>query len=222
MSVLNKYFTGNSTIGTSSEQNIIEDIIVESMRIYGVEIKYIPRTLISKDEILGEDRLSKFEHSFAIAAYFENIDNFGGGGYMAQKFGLMIEQSASLVIPIRSWNDLIGRSDTTILPNRPCEGDLIYFPLSKSLFEIKFVDHQSVFYQIGKLYVYKLQVELFQYASEKINTGDDAIDVFETLKSFDIDITTNTDTQQSYGDNDKFIDKATDVIFSETNPFGEL
>ena len=214
----NRYFT----MGTTSEQNVWEDIIIESLKIYGQDVRYIPRTLIAKDEILGEDRLSQFNSQYPIEAYFENIDNFEGQGSFIQKFGLMVEQSATLVIARKRWEQLIGTYEDTILPNRPNEGDLIYFPLTKGLFEIKFVQHQDPFYQIGKLYVYKLQIELFQYASEKLNTGDDAIDVFETLKSFDVDITTNTDTQQSYGDNAKFIDKATDVIFSETNPFGEL
>lgn len=221
MSVLNPYFTGGVAMGTQLEQNLIEDLIIECMDIYGVEIQYIPRTLVSKDEILGEDRLSKFEKSFPIAAYFENIDQFDGGGYMIQKFGLMIEQSASLSISKKKWNDLISKTNTTILPNRPCEGDLIYFPLSKGLFEIKFVDHQSVFYQLGKLYVYKLQIELFQYASEQINTGDEDIDVFESLKSFDETINADIDEPDSFGDNNKFKDIGADFILDTNNIFGD-
>jgi hypothetical protein len=149
---------------------------------------YIPRTLVSKDEILGEDRLSKFTSSFPIEMYFENVDSLGGQGAFIQKFGLMMEQSATLVVARRRWEQMVGRYGQTILPNRPCEGDLIYFPLTKGLFEIKFVAHQDPFYQLGKLYVYKLQVELFQYASERIDTGIAPIDAFESLKTF----TTNT------------------------------
>jgi hypothetical protein len=100
----------------------------------------------------------------------------------------MMEQSATLVVARRRWDQLVGRYGQTIIPTRPCEGDLIYFPLTKGLFEIKFVKHQDPFYQLGKLYVFKLQVELFQYASEKIDTGISEIDAFETLKTF----TTNT------------------------------
>jgi hypothetical protein len=100
----------------------------------------------------------------------------------------MMEQSATLVVARRRWDQLVGRYGQTIIPTRPCEGDLIYFPLTKGLFEIKFVKHQDPFYQLGKLYVFKLQVELFQYASEKIDTGIKEIDAFETLKTF----TTNT------------------------------
>ena len=174
--------------GTKNEQYMMEDIIIESMQIYGQDLCYIPRTLVSKDEILGEDRLSEFKNSFPIEMYFENIDNFDGQGAFIQKFGLMMEQTATLVVSRRRWEQLVGRFNKTIIPTRPCEGDLIYFPLTKALFEIKFVKHQDPFYQIGKLYVYKLQVELFQYASERIDTGIDEIDIFESLKSFSTDI----------------------------------
>jgi hypothetical protein len=268
---------------------------------------YIPRTLVSKDEILGEDRLSKFTSSFPIEMYFENVDSLDGQGAFIQKFGLMMEQSATLVVARRRWDQLVGRYGQTILPNRPCEGDLIYFPLTKGLFEIKFVKHQDPFYQLGKLYVFKLQVELFQYASENIDTGIAEIDAFETLKTFTtnttrspagevtsitvtnqgsgytsvptvsftsssgrdaaatavrgtganankiirIDITNpgtgyqtapiisitggsgagavatasidiNIDKPESFGDNNKFKTQSQDVLFSVTNPFGEI
>ena len=184
MTTTNVYFTQ----GTRTEQLLIEDLIIESLRIYGQEVFYIPRTLVSKDEILGEDRLSQFKTAFPIEMYFENVDSFAGQGPFLQKFGLMMEQSATLVVARRRWDQFIGRYNVTQIPNRPCEGDLIYFPLSKGLFEIKFVQHQDPFYQLGKLYVYKLQVELFQYSSEFIDTGIKEIDAFESLKSF----TTNT------------------------------
>jgi hypothetical protein len=156
---------------------------------YGNEVYYIPRTLVSKDDILGEDRLSEFKTAFPIEMYFENIDNFAGQGAFIQKFGLMVEQSATLVVARRRWDQFVGRYEVSILPHRPAEGDLIYFPLSKGLFEVKFVQHQDPFYQLGKLYVYKLQVELFQYSSERIDTGIAAVDNFETLKSFSTNIT---------------------------------
>lgn len=179
MSTTNVYFSH----GTRNEQYLLEDLIIESLKIYGNEVFYIPRTLVSKDDILGEDRLSEFKNSFPIEMYFENVDSFQGQGAFIQKFGLMIEQSATLVVARRRWDQMIGRFGKTQLPQRPCEGDLIYFPLSKGLFEIKFVQHQDPFYQLGKLYVYKLQIELFQYSSEKISTGIPEVDVFETLKT---------------------------------------
>jgi len=186
----NVYFTQ----GTRNEQYLVEDLIIESLKIYGQDFYYIPRTLVSKDEILGEDRLSKFTSSFPIEMYFENVDSLDGQGAFIQKFGLMMEQSATLVVARRRWDQLVGRYGKTIIPSRPNEGDLIYFPLTKGLFEIKFVKHQDPFYQLGKLYVYKLQVELFQYSSEQIDTGVPAVDAFETLKTFN----TNT-TRTPYG-----------------------
>lgn len=185
MSTTNVYFSQ----GTRNEQVLIEDLIIESLRIYGNEVMYIPRTLVSKDDILGEDRLSQFKSAFPIEMYFENVDSFAGQGSFIQKFGLMIEQSATLVVARRRWEQFIGRYGVTTIPTRPNEGDLIYFPLSKGLFEIKFVQHQDPFYQLGKLYVYKLQVELFQYASEFIDTGVPEVDAFETLKSFTTNVT---------------------------------
>ena len=187
----NVYFTQ----GTKNEQFLVEDLIIESLKIFGQEMFYIPRTLVSKDEILGEDRLSKFTSSFPIEMYFENVDSFAGQGAFIQKFGLMMEQSATLVVARRRWEQLVGRYGVTQIPTRPNEGDLLYFPLTKGLFEIKFVQHQDPFYQLGKLYVYKLQIELFQYASEAIDTGIPAIDAFETLKTFN----TNT-TRTPYGE----------------------
>jgi hypothetical protein len=187
----NVYFTQ----GTKNEQFLVEDLIIESLKIFGQEMFYIPRTLVSKDEILGEDRLSKFTSSFPIEMYFENVDSFAGQGAFIQKFGLMMEQSATLVVARRRWEQLVGRYGVTQIPTRPNEGDLLYFPLTKGLFEIKFVQHQDPFYQLGKLYVYKLQIELFQYASESIDTGVAEIDAFETLKTFN----TNT-TRTPYGE----------------------
>lgn len=191
MSDQNVYFTQ----GTRNEQHLVEDLIIESISIYGQQLYYIPRTLVSKDEILGEDRLSQFKSSFPITMYFENVDSLDGQGAFIQKFGMMMEQSATLVVARRRWEQLVGRYDVTTLPQRPNEGDLIYFPLTKGLFEIKFVKHQDPFYQLGKLYVYKLQVELFQYASERIDTGIKEIDAFESLKPF----TTNT-SRTPYGE----------------------
>lgn len=185
MTTTNVYFSQ----GTRNEQYLIEDLIIESLRIYGQEMFYIPRQLVSKDNILGEDRLSEFKQSFPIEMYFENVDSFDGQGAFIQKFGMMMEQSATLVVARRRWEQMVGRFDATILPHRPCEGDLIYFPLTKGLFEVKFVKHQDPFYQLGKLYVYKLQVELFQYSSERIDTGNKAVDAFESLKTFSVDTT---------------------------------
>ena len=181
----NVYFTQ----GTRDEQYLIEDLILESITIYGQEFMYIPRELVAKDNILGEDRLSEFKSAFPIEMYLETVDGFAGQGAFIQKFGLMMEQSATLTVARRRWDELVGRFGKTQIPTRPNEGDLLYFPLSGGLFEIKFVQHQDPFYQLGKLYVYKLEIELFQYASEAIDTGVPEIDEFETLKTFNTNLT---------------------------------
>src|SRR6056300_276038 len=180
--------------GTRNEQVLIEDLILESIHMWGQEFMYIPRTLVSKDGILGEDRLSKFKSAFPIEMYLETVDGFEGQGAFVNKFGLMMEQSATLTVARRRWDQLVGRYGQTTLPHRPNEGDLIYFPLTGGLFEIKFVKHQDPFYQLNDLASYKLEVELFQYSSEFIDTGDRDVDAFETLKTFN----TNT-TRSKYG-----------------------
>jgi hypothetical protein len=215
----NPYFTQ----GTTTEQDLIEDIIIESLKIYGKDFFYIPRTLVSVDHIFGEDRLSEFKNSYPIEMYFDNIESFAGQGAMIQKFGLLMDQSATLTVARKRWQQLVGNQGTSILPNRPAEGDLLYYPLTKGLFEIKFVKHQEPFYQLGRLYTYKLDIELFQYSSERINTGIPEVDVFENLKSFDVTI--NPDIEQAssnFGSNTKFKEKAEGVVFNENNPFGEV
>lgn len=207
--------------GTRNEQYLLEDLIIESISIWGQEFMYIPRQLVAKDDILGEDRLSKFKNAYPVDMYLENVDGFEGQGAFIQKFGLMMEQSATLTVARRTWERVVGRHTGNMLPNRPSEGDLLYYPLTKGLFEIKFVEHQDPFYQLKKLYVYRLQVELFQYASERIETGIPDIDVFETLKTTDTTKQPNVDVVSSYGDNNKFIDQAADVLFDSNNPFGE-
>lgn len=204
-------------MGTAGEQNLIEDLIIESIKIYGQEFLYIPRKLVAKDQILGEDRLSRFENAYPIEMYLESVDGFEGQGAFIQKFGLMMEQSATLTVARKTWQTLVGDTEETILPNRPAEGDLLFFPLTKGLFEIKFVQHQDPFYQLGKLYVYKLQVELFQYASEIIDTGVPDIDAFESLKTFDVEQTTNIDVPDSYGDNESFDAEAEGIVVNKRN-----
>lgn len=215
----NPYFTQ----GTTKEQDLIEDLIIESLKIYGKDFLYIPRTQVSTDQIFGEDRLSMFKNSYPIEMYFDNIESFAGQGAMIQKFGLLMDQSATLTVARKRWTDLIGRFGNTHIPNRPNEGDLIYYPLTKGLFEIKFVKHQEPFYQLGRLYTYKLDIELFQYSSERIDTGVPEIDVFEDLKSFDVTINPNIEqASNQFASNTAFHEKAAGNVFDETNPFGEV
>jgi hypothetical protein len=207
----------------NNENSVIESLITEAINVYGQDFYYIPRSLVAKDELLGEDRLSKFKNAYPIICYMENSDGgFEGQGAFASKFGLQIEQSATLSVARREWNKLVGQHGTSIIPNRPAEGDLIYFPMTTGLFEINFVQHQTPFYQVGQLYVYQMTVELFRYSSENMDTGIESIDVFESLKSADISINASTDTPMSFGDNDKFAAEAAGKFFDANNPFGDL
>lgn len=206
--------------GTKNESYLLEDLVIESISIWGQEFYYIPRTLVGKDDILGEDRLSQFKNAYRIDMYLESVNGFEGQGAFINKFGLMMEQSATLTVARRTWERLVGKHSNTIIPNRPAEGDLLYFPLTGGLFEIKFVEHQDPFYQLKKLYVYRLEVELFQYSSEVIDTGVEEIDVFETLKTFDVQQQDNIDLPDSYGNNSVFLDEASSILIDTNNIIG--
>ena len=218
-----QYFTP----GIASEQDLVESLIIESIDIWGLDIYYIPRTLVHVDNVFTEARFSEFKNKYLIRAYLDQVDSFGGQGAFMQKFGLQIEQTATFSIARKIWTNSIAKYGQTILANRPTEGDLIYFPLSGGLFEIKFVEHKNPFWQLGKLYVFKLEVELYQYSSERIATGLPAIDVFEELKSHSTEITAVVDpvTPQlpsNAGDNAKFIAAAPGIGWDTSNVFGDV
>jgi hypothetical protein len=208
----------------SNNQNlVIESLITEAIRMYACDFFYMPRKLVALDKLLGEDRLSQFKSAYPIPMYMENSDGgFEGQQAFASKFGLQMEQSATLTVARREWSKLCGQYNDGQLPNRPSEGDLIYFPMTGGLFEVTFVQHQTPFYQAGQLYVYQLNVETFRYSSEMINTGVSDIDVFESLKSHDPVINPSADTANSFGDNEKFKAKKSDHFFNPGNPFGNL
>ena len=169
-----------------SEQDLIESLITEAIDIHAETFYYIPRKLVNPDEILGEDRLSKFKEAYPIDAYFENATNFDGQGAFIQRYGGLVDYSATLLISRRRWQELVGQHGTTILPNRPVEGDLIYYPLTDSLFQIMYVDDKTPFAQWGDFYTWRLTIELHTYSSEHIETDGEDINAFETLKTFDI------------------------------------
>lgn len=169
----------------SSEQNLTESLITEAIQIHSEKFYYIPKTLVGADEILGEDRLAQYKTAYPIDMYMENATNLDGQMAFIQRFGGFLDYSAQLLVSRKTWHEAVGRYGSTILPNRPTEGDLVYFPLTDGLFVIKYVDDKNPFAQLGAFYTWKLTVELWQYSSEQIETGVDDIDVFETLKTFD-------------------------------------
>jgi len=168
--------------GTTAEKRLYEDIIIESLKIYGHDCYYIPRKIVNTNAIFSEDALSQFGDSYMIEAYVENIDGYAGDGDLLSKFGVEVRDQMNLIVSGRRWEDLVGRFDTTgsTSATRPKEGDLIYFPMVNGLFEISFVEDETPFYQLQNLPTFKLTCELFEYNNQAIDTGVDAIDKFET------------------------------------------
>jgi hypothetical protein len=172
--------------GTSGEQNLYEDITIEGLQIYGHEAFYIPRKIVNEDSIFNEDQLSEFGSSYMIEAYVQNEGGYEGEGDLLSKFGLEIKDQITLVIANRRWEQLIGRhikADPNLdrkVVRRPMEGDLIYLPFVKGLFEITFVEAEDPFYQLQNLPTFQLKCELFQYGGEEIDTGVSDIDGYET------------------------------------------
>lgn len=188
-----------------SEQNLYEDLIVESLKIYGQDCYYLPRNMVSRDMILNEAIESKFDDAYMIEMYLENVDGFEGDGALMTKFGLEIRDQATFVVSKRTWEKLVGIWNNGIISNRPAEGDLIYLPLSKSFMEIKFVDHQSPFYQLSKFPVYKLRCEVFEYSNEEVKTGIAELDALERHFSTEyfFEITTGNGTLFTVGEDVK-------------------
>ena len=242
----NFYFQSGIPGGRRSEQNVVEDLIIECLKIYGFDTYYIPRQSVNEDSIFNEDTVQKYTHAYPIEMYMENVDGFEGEGELLSKFGLEIRNSATLVVSRRRWEDNIGATGNTVLPNRPAEGDIVYFPLTKSFFEIRKVDATDPFFQLGKLYVYKLHVELMQYSSEILETGIPEIDnvvedigqdiqnwnimledgyrfmlEYETASSLVSEQFTSVELDKN-ADNETFDIEGQDILdFSEHNPFGE-
>jgi hypothetical protein len=153
-----------------SEQNLIEDLTIESIKFHGMDVIYIPRETFERDNIFGEDIRTKFGSNYMIEMYFESVDGFEGDGDFLSAFGMQIKDTASVVVSKRRFQEVVyGKT-------RPMEGDLIYLPLSNGLFEINYVEHENPFYQLGKLYTYKLTIELFTHSNEEFDTGQPNID----------------------------------------------
>ena len=159
-----------------SEQGLYEDIIIEALKMYGQDVYYIPRDIVSENTIFGEDVPSRFNSSHKIEMYIENVEGFDGEGDLFTKFGVEIRDQATFVVARRRWTDAVKRIDSEITSVRPLEGDLIYLPLSNSMFQIMHVEHEQPFYQLSNLPTYKLRCELFEYNDEDLDTGVTTID----------------------------------------------
>jgi hypothetical protein len=247
MPTTNLYFNNHAF---TQEQNLIEDLIIESIKIYGIEVYYMPRTLVKEDMLFGEDTLSKFEGAYPVEMYIKSVDGFTGDGDFLSKFGLEIRDEMVLTVARRRFGEEINPEDTTPVNEtegiaRPSEGDLIYFPLNGKVFEIKFVEHEAIFYQMGSLQTFDLTLELFEYSHEQINTGVTDIDAIEDRYSGDknfVEILTEASDSIVFEDgsnlinesyriedtdasaNNEFFGQSTNIDFidfTEKNPFSE-
>jgi len=211
-----------NNFGSSMEQYLIEDLVIESIKIYGHDVYYITRTVGAKDDILNEDDLSTYKRADFIEMYIKNVDGFEGEGDFLSKFGVEVRDEMTLTVSKRRFELDVSQFTRN---DRPLEGDLIYFPMAKagSLWEITFVEHEAIFYQMGELQTYDLRLSLFEYSNETFNTGIEEIDnLFESKET-----TSNTsieylETQDTLADNFTIEEAADDIIdFSEANPFSE-
>ena len=184
----NHYFNHYGT--NTPDQRLVENIVIESIKSFGIDVHYMPRTEVNTDSIYGEDRISKFEDARMVEVYIKSIDGFEGDGTFVSNFGLEVRDQITFTIARRRFIDL--NFETGNIDKEPQEGDLIFFPLSDSLFEIKHVQDTNVFYQMGGLQTFDLVCELFEYGDEAIDTGIEELDKIEREESYSIKFTLGT------------------------------
>lgn len=172
-----------NNFNSSSEQQVLEDLIIESIKIYGQDLIYIPRQIVSKDELFTEDDQSKYSDYYPIEMYIKSVDGFEGDGVFLSKFGLEIRDQITFTVAKRIFNQEVTKENSQ---ERPNEGDLIYSSMLNKIFQIKYVNYKPFFYQLGALQTYDIVCELFEYSSEIFDTGIEEIDVIQTKFSTNI------------------------------------
>ena len=181
----NQYFNHHGT--NTPENRLIENLMIESIKTYGIDVYYLPRTLNNEDTLLGEDASSSYDSAHTIEMYIKTVDGFEGSGDFIAKWGLQIKDQITFTVAKRRWQELglttDGRSKI------PHEGDLIYFPITKALFQILFIEDEAIFYQTGQLQSYDMLCEMFTYSDQKFDTGIDELDAIERSHSYSIDFT---------------------------------
>lgn len=215
----NFYF---NNFNNSQEQNLIEDLVIESIKIYGHEVWYCPRTIVSEEEVFSEDELASFNNAYSIEMYIKNVEGFEGEGDFLSKFGLQIRDRITFTVSRRSFTEEIPGLA------RPREGDMIFFPLTSKGYVVRFVEHEAIFYQMGSLQTYDVVCELFEFNQETFNTGIDIIDdtyndlSFAMANSTQAVTTFNISTIDKQAQNELFETKGDDILdFTEINPFSE-
>ncbi len=216
----NAYFRNHDNV---YEQNLIDDLVIESIKIYGIDVKFITRLHENIDRILNEDDLPTFDKYYDFEVYIKNVDGFEGEGDFLSKFGLQIRDSITFTVAIRTFEQYVTREQDT--RKRPLEGEMIWMPLNQKMYKSQHVEHESVFYQTGALQVYDMRCELAEYSGETFDTGYYEIDNYFA----DIDTSANTVTSLTslegvdpLANNLAFEDQADDILdFSEMDPFSE-
>jgi hypothetical protein len=214
----NTYFNNYNNF---NEQQLIDDLVIESIRMYGVDITYLTRSFQAVDPILNEDDVSIFDQAFEFEVYVKNVDGFEGQGDFLSKFGLQIQDEVTFTVAYRTFERFVTKEQQE--KNRPLEGDIIYFQLTNKMYRVNFVEHESVFYQTGALQVYDMKCELIEYSGERIKTGRPILDNF--FKDID---TSNTNSLESLSNVDvlannlNFENEGDSIIdFTEIDPFSE-
>lgn len=236
----NQFFNNYTS---AAEQSLVNNLIIESIKMYGMDMYYCPRTIVEKDEIYGESPIHKYTANYPIEMYIKNVDGFEGDGHLLSKFGLEIRDQITFSIAQTRFASAVGAPAGILRPN---EGDLIYFPLNQKVFVIKYTDKRAIFYQFGALQTFDVTCEVFEYSSERLNTGLAAVDNIErdySLATTTYALLTNDGLQildstgypllqsgynlsvqagDSFEDNTEFEIEGDSIIdFSESDPFSE-
>lgn len=202
---------------SSQEQLLIENLVIESIKIYGHDVFYLPRKRENFDKLYTEDAISSFNVSYMVEMYIKNVDGFSGEGDFLSKFNLQIRDSITFCLARRVFNDEIGNIEALV---RPQEGDLIFFPLNNKIFEIKFVEHEAIFYQLGSLQMYELRCELFEYSNEVFNTGIPDLDNLYT-NGYSLDLTVQHLLYELAGSSDAILNEDGSILLLEDADIGE-
>lgn len=205
-----------------NEASLLDDLVIESIRIYGVDTVYLTRSLRAVDEILNEDDLSIFNAAYDMEMYVKSVDGFAGEGDFLSKFGLTIRDQVTFTVANRTFERYATRIDPSKI--RPNEGDLIYFPMNNKFFKIMHVEHESVFYQMGALNVFDLKCELFEYGNERFETGRVEVDrYYDKINTENVSNLDYLNVIDPIAKNIFFEEEADTIIdFSEVDPFSEI
>ncbi len=172
----------NKNYSSQSEQDLYDDLMEESIKIHGIDVSYLPRQIQKIDSLFKDVEISQFTATHDIEMFVDSVEQFGGEGDFLSKFGVEIRDTLELTVMVNRFETLnIGR---------PKEGDLIFFPFNKQLFEVMFVEDEQIFYTLGKKFVYRLKLELFEYSNQMINTGVEDIDNIQYKNAYSIELTT--------------------------------